>query len=203
MGSTQPRLRDATFVVQVLWKTRQACSSHNSNWLWDECGDPLRAGAEKVTASKYTSGVTNFLENSCQPSCICVKQSVIFVFSQTSLKPPQKHWWSSLTISDCSFRWNWKYLLRIWWSYLSFSQFCIYFPGDFIRFARRELLVSEMIFLMFFPLVVAPKPIAILIVICSYSKTETIMHCLVWFPSPLAIGIPFLFPSPLAIGIPF
>ena len=130
---------------------RQACSSHNSTWLWDECGDPLRAGAEKVTASKYTSGVTNFLENSCQPSCICVKQSVIFVFSQTSLKPLQKHWWSSLTISDCSFRWNWKYFLRIWWSDLSFSQFCIYFPGDFIRFAGRELLVSEMIFLMFFP----------------------------------------------------
>ena len=130
---------------------RQACSSHNSTWLWDECGDPLRAGAGKVTASKYIFGVTNFLENSCQPSCICVNQSVIFVFTQTSLKPPQKHWWSSLTISDCSFRWNWKYLLRIWWSYLSFSQFCIYFPGDFIRFAGRELLVSEMIFLMFFP----------------------------------------------------
>ena len=131
--------------------TRQACSSHNSNWLWDECGDPLRAAAGKVTASKYIFEVTNFLENSCQPSCICVKQSVIFVFSQTSLKPPQKHWWSSLTISDCSFRWNWKYFLRIWWSDLSFSQFCIYFPGDLIRFAGRELLVSEMIFLMFFP----------------------------------------------------
>ena len=130
---------------------RQACSSHNSTWLWDECGDPLRAAAGKVTASKYIFEVTNFLENYCQPSCICVKQSVIFVFSQTSLKPPQKHWWSSLTISDCSFRWNWKYFLRIWWSDLSFSQFCIYFPGDFIRFAGRELLVSEMIFLMFFP----------------------------------------------------
>ena len=100
---------------------------------------------------KYIFEVTNFLENSCQPSCICVNQSVIFVFTQTSLKPPQKHWWSSLTISDCSFRWNWKYFLRIWWSDLSFSQFCIYFPGDFIRFAGRELLVSEMIFLMFFP----------------------------------------------------
>ena len=131
--------------------TRQACSSHNSTWLWDECGDPLRAGAGKITASKYIFEVTNFLENSCQPSCICVNQSVIFVFTQTSLKPPQKHWWSSLTISDCSFRWNWKYFLRIWWSDLSFSQFCIYFPGDFIRFAGRELLVSEMIFLMFFP----------------------------------------------------
>ena len=130
---------------------RQACSSHNSTWLWDECGDPLRAAAGKVTASKYIFEVTNFLENYCQPSCICVKQSVIFVFSQTSLKPPQKHWWSSLTISDCSFRWNWKYFLRIWWSDLSFSQFCIYFPGDLIRFAGRELLVSEMIFLMFFP----------------------------------------------------
>ena len=137
--------------ISFLCNLRQACSSHNSTWLWDECGDPLRAAAGKVTASKYIFEVTNFLENSCQPSCICVKQSVIFVFSQTSLKPPQKHWWSSLTISDCSFRWNWKYFLRIWWSDLSFSQFCIYFPGDFIRFAGRELLVSEMIFLMFFP----------------------------------------------------
>ena len=137
--------------MEWMGDTRQACSSHNSTWLWDECGDPLRAAAGKVTASKYIFEVTNFLENSCQPSCICVNQSVIFVFTQTSLKPPQKHWWSSQTISDCSFRWNWKYFLRIWWSDLSFSQFCIYFPGDFIRFAGRELLVSEMIFLMFFP----------------------------------------------------
>ena len=41
--------------------------------------------------------------------------------------------------------------MRIWWSYLSFSQYCIYFPGDFIRFARRELLVSETILLYVFP----------------------------------------------------
>ena len=45
VGSTQPRLRDATFVVQVLWKTRQACSSHNSTWLKSD----IKTTSETVT----------------------------------------------------------------------------------------------------------------------------------------------------------
>ena len=39
-------------VLKVYMHSRQG--PRLSFWCWDECGNPLRAGAEKVTASKYT-----------------------------------------------------------------------------------------------------------------------------------------------------
>ena len=85
---------------------------------------------------------------------ICATQSVIFVFTQTSLKPPQKHCWSSLTISNCLFGWNWKYLLLV--SVIVFVVFTVFhlFALKFHlicqeRAARKDIL-------MFFPVVV-PK----------------------------------------------
>ena len=63
------------------------------------------------------------------------------------------------------------------------------FPWRFHQICReRAARFRDDISYVFPPLVVAPKPIAILIVICSYSKTETIMHRLVDLKSKIWDG---------------
>ena len=138
--------------------TRQACSSHNSTWLWDECGDSLRAAAGKVTASKYIFGVTNFPENSCQPSCIMCKSKCDFRFhlnfTQTLSKTLLKFTCNfkllvSLKLEVCVVRFSYCIC-----HFHSFAFICLEIssdlPGESWSFQWRY-------FLCFFPIVVVPK----------------------------------------------
>ena len=79
-------------------------------WLWDECGDPLRAGAKKVLASKMIFWVTWCSENDCQPSCTLQLHTDVLLFTSSSLKPLQNchldqsvpsayRFWSSICLS--------------------------------------------------------------------------------------------------------
>ena len=64
---------------------RQACSSHCNLDLWDECRNPLRAGAENVWAAKSMIQITDHPKNNHQPSCIHQLCTVVFIFTLSSL----------------------------------------------------------------------------------------------------------------------
>ena len=111
-------------------------------WLWDECGDPLRADAKKVMASKMIFWVTWCSENDCQPSCTLQLHTDVLLFTSSSLKPLQNchldqsvpsayRFWSSICLS---FREQ----------YLSQLKFHISFSMEFQL--CRELIVSVAVF---------------------------------------------------------
>ena len=70
----------------------QASSSHNQSslgscfWLWDECRDPLRAGAENVMDAKSMFQITDHPENDYQPSCVHQFCTDVFIFTSCLLK---------------------------------------------------------------------------------------------------------------------